>query len=254
MKPWLTLFCIAILGLTACQHEDEPNFQDSAVTVEENALIYQEALSAHVFSCDDPATSASSFFTGKIGNSDVCYVADNARYREMGYRANTSVYQSPAPFTGNMAEVAVYRFGINVFDNLTDDRILIQMPAFPPSASALDIVESAIRLGRLPLASDKVSLLEGFNVMIEFGHDSKLDQGGEYEDYLYTITLQTAFGSQDDSRLEVTDLVKTETDSAVIYDLTLKVSCNLYWERGQSMVYFDRLEQGVLRTRIVVER
>lgn len=273
MKHLLLVVIIFTIGLLACDSDEgeveDLNFLYGSFTVEEVALIYQEALSQFEFSCDYQSVPTSApYFTGKINGNDVCFVPDGLRYREIGFRVPTVVSLGPKPTYENAANVVNYQFGIGAvdFDNLTDDRIRIETPAFPQSASARVIVANSLQLtdqgqiahaiqrGKLPLTSNEVSPIEGFNVNIEFSYDTPLDDEGEYADVLHTITLQTAFGDQEDSQLLITDVAEAESDSTITYDLTLALNCKLYWQRGEEMVYFGRLEDGILRTKIVLDK
>ena len=71
MKQFSVVLCCVALSLIACDDEPELNFEDNEFTVDEVALIYQEALSQPVFTCDFEAGSldTSHYFTGTINET-----------------------------------------------------------------------------------------------------------------------------------------------------------------------------------------
>ena len=263
-RTFLVPACLA-LTLLACNDETELNFNDEVITLEENRLIYQEMLSQLQFTCDyDGGSSDSSYFTGTIKGEDVCFFTEDPRYQETFYKVNGTVRVQTEP----AASLANYVFGIvaSSYENLYNPSISIITPSFPLTTSAEDMVTSSllfagfgylydsIRLGEIPLASNELSPLEGFSVRVNFRYDSNYFKGTQWEDFPYTILLESQIGNQAGSQLVLTDVVKTETDSAITYNLIMQLNCKLYWQSGEEAIHFGDIENGVLRARIVVDK
>ena len=241
----LLLSCLA-LGLFSCKNDEEENSYWT-----ERAEVYREALSQFQSTCDTPEINAdSAFFTGKISGQEVCYATSSSDvyFRNNGLVNKASLSSGTTPSYKNFIEVAYYLFGITT-DEFTEDRINVLTSGFPQLTSRFQIVESSLQLGALPLASDKVSQLEGHTVNIYFGYDV------EEPSNFYYINLTNAFGDQEGSTLEVTQLNEVETDSTIVYNFTLAINCKLYWQRDENeMEYFGDLEDGLLQTSIRLDK
>ena len=244
----LLLGCLA-LGLFSCKNDEE---EDSYWI--ESAETYREALSQFQFTCGTPEINTdSAYFTGKINGQEVCYTTSgsNEYYRKDGLLNNVFLSSGTTPSYRSLIKVSYYSFGIAT-DEFTEGRIDVLTPGFPQLTSRFQIVESSLQLGALPLASDKISQLEGHTVNIYFGYE--VEDAPDPKPFYY-INLTNAFGDQEGSTLEVTQLNKVETDSTTIYNFTLAINCRLYWQRDENeMEYFGDLEDGLFQTSITLDK
>ena len=246
MKHKILLFGCLALGLFSCKNDEE---EDSYWT--ESAETYREALSQFQFTCGTPEIDIdSAYFTGKINGQEVCYATSgsNEYYRKDGLLNNVFLSSGTTPSYRSLIKVSYYSFGIAT-DEFTEGRIDVLTPRFPQLTSRTQIVESLLQLGALPLASDKISQLAGHTVNIYFGYDV------EESSNFYYINLTNAFGEQEGSTLEITQLNEVETDSTIVYNFILAINCKLYWQRDENeMEYFGDLEDGVLQTSITLNK
>ena len=274
MKQFSVVLCCVALALLACDDGNELDFKDNNFTWDEIEVIYRGARSEYEFACDyeQGSLDSSYYFTGTINGNNVCAFADDPRYNDVSFERGVGVPIEDFPDTAAFALGGrSYVFGIwaDGPENSYNPSTSVFTPAFPDATSVLSIVENSLRLANngssgddiepseLLLASDEVSLLEGFNVQVQFDYASKSKylKGTQWEDNALVIYLESALGNQEGSRLVLSEITKAETDNVIIYDLTMQLDCKLYWQLSdRDPEYFADLKNGILRTRIVVDK
>lgn len=249
MKQLFLVPACLVVSLTSCDRNEEENSSHWT----DIARVYPEALAQFSFSCDLSKVPADSrYFTGKINGSEVCYVEGDKEYQMYsGYDRRWLSGSTIPPNYDTYTETSAYLFGM-YSDIETVERLDFIMPGSPEFTNAQRIVESSLRLGELPLASNEKSQLQGYTVEITFLFEP---EDTTYQRSFYWIKLTSAFGEQEGGRLAVTQLNKVETDTTILYDLTIELDCKLYWQRSdEEMAYFGDLVDGVFKTSIVVDK
>lgn len=197
------------------------------------------------------------YFKGKINGKEFCYFHGENGYRAYstgGYRIITEgpelIISSSGPVdTSSNEGTGVYLvFGLNNELQHLQETFLFTTPFFPFNTSVVDIADSTLKIGTLPLASDVTSIYNGFNLNLKIPYKANPDLDG-----FTTFLVESRFGEQDTSRLEIIFLEKTEEDDDyVYYDIELEVECNLYHNERYGGGLYGRLEEGILKMRLKV--
>lgn len=265
MKLFCAL-CLSILVLHSCKKDEYDVRYASAEYCHQNM----------VFTCDldedDPC-----FFIGKLNGDDFCLSAtpgnDVLVYNFiLNGVATTSVTSTETPTLSGDTPVVGSHYLLSIrspiqynLNGITGDfrpYIHIETPMILESEVFSDqyYIEEYFKEGILPLRTNYSENTEGFNFFIGWGcvylpgydHYYKIDPMRVPS----TGTgLGPNFGPSPDSRLELVEMVKRETDEFIQYYLTFEVECELYYGgnyfRGE---YFGHLTDGVFETIIQLDK
>ncbi|MCF8245419.1 MAG: hypothetical protein K9J37_13355 [Saprospiraceae bacterium] len=203
------------------------------------------------FVCPD-GEGALSYFEGVIDDNKFCYKDEVNGYRiEI---SQTAGFRTDGPTTSSTVDpnaVSNYRVwgnlgfmpkaiwnnqGVGTIPHLKH-YVLLETPANPESQPLSEMIfDNLMEVGDLPIQSNKVGSMEGFNIVFRFN---------DAESHVSQI-FETTGGKQDDSYLKITELEKTEYPNGTHYEVTFEFSCNLYYY-GDPKKLYARLEDGKMK-------
>ncbi|MFT4667264.1 MAG: hypothetical protein ACI8YQ_000856 [Polaribacter sp.] len=189
--------------------------------------------------------TSTSFFNGFMGDKHFCYYEDVADYdKEISI---TSGFRTDGPTTSNdvdSMDVSNFRVwgnlgfrpkpvfttsAVGFFPHLKH-YIFIETPTSSENKPLSELIEQHLtKTGNLPIRSDVIDNLEGFNIVFHF---NDREEG-------VSMIFETAYGNQEDSylrirELEINEFPGTETKQ---YTVTFEFSCKLYYSRNTNSFY-----------------
>ncbi len=235
------LFFSGILLLNTCNQRE--------IEVSPGRQLYLQAIEEVEFGCPD--VNSEFFFEGKLNGQPICFgdnVDNYSSYVLRGTGVQLSSYDgSGRPGSGSWVE---FGFRQESFTHLKEE-ILIASPSDPNESELLDLTQTFLAEGPLPIR-DELDPFSGFNIKIHIPYDfPNINIPGKR-----LFSLQTATGSQENSRLEIVEMNTQETDELLTYDLKIELNCTLYNEISDATdgEYFGELTDGIMRIRFSVPK
>lgn len=220
------------------------------------------------FDCETPM--GESFFSGKVNGQDFC-VSDKVENYWMSnsiYTSTQTSAQNPTTTIGQNYSTVGYSLGF--FPPIKDNYNGIRKEFAPfvviYSTSVIDtnlvkpseFIERFFQVGDLTLRKEFIDSNSGYYFGI--GWSCVLLPGYQH----YASTSPTAIpqvteyltpcnGPQDNATFKVVEFNKTVKQDKIIYDITIEISCLLYYGSSNTdKTYYGTLEDGVFKTQIVL--
>jgi hypothetical protein len=259
MKKPLFLFC-AILFLFSCE-EEVPDLQERSIQYCKDRIS---------FTCVEPLGEF--YFKGTLNGTEFCVSYGVEDYWMQNAVGTETVTSTANPNLTPDATPQSSFFGFHFFPPIIDNvnglskefapSVYIYTPFILDTTvySAGEYLERFIHQGDLVLRDIYTDKYSGFKFTIAWGCAFLPSY-----DYYYQkdpsripavgVGLTPSAGKQKDAVFRVTEYTKTVTPDFDIYDITFEIECDLYYgNSSKDRTYFGRLENGVFKTQVVLER
>jgi len=250
MQNW-SIFICGFLICFACNKEPD-YFEESIKYCKEN----------FVTTCFKPVGMFN--FTGQINGNEFCVSNGVNDYWMLNGVATESVTstQSPvlSPFTPVQSTFYTLGFYPPIFDNLNGiskelaPQVVIHSPHLPDSLQHKQsyYIEKFFKKGDAKLRDKFTDKFAAYNFGIYWacvmqpGYKYYYDKNPNMIPKV-GVYLSPSFGIQSDASFRILEFTKTINDDLITYDITLQITCDLYYEDKK---YYGRLKNGVFKTRI----
>jgi hypothetical protein len=108
-----------------------------------------------------------------------------------------------------------------------------------------EYIDQFIKIGRLPLRDNSTDQYSGFNLVLAWVYP--------YAGGVLGTVLSPSYGAQNNPIFEVTEFQKNVQINNIIYDITFKVTCDLYYANGKIIHgYHGQLRNGIFKTKVIL--
>ena len=252
MKNW-KIFTLGFLACFACNKEPD-YYEESVRYCKDNFVI----------TCADPIGAL--HFTGLINGRPLCVSEGTDGYWMQNGIATESVSstQSPVLSPGTPTQSIFYTTGFYppIFDNLNgiltefSPYISIDSPHVSDTTHYNQnyYIEKFFKKGDLVLRDMLTDRYSSYNFSISWTCVMQPGYRYYYNKNPAMIPsvigqISPSFGIQHNSSFRISDVTKSITGDWVTYDITLQITCDLYYKDKS---YYGRLENGIFKTRITL--
>lgn len=259
MKKWILLFCL--LAFASCNKDKTTPYVLSLEYCRDNVK----------FTCVEPKSDL--FFSGTINDIPFC-ISDGVDgcFSLNGVRSEfVTSAQNPTLSVGSNPVGYSYGFVFSppIFDNYNgiirefSPRISLFTPSTSDStfSDVQKVIENYIHKGDLILRDKSIDKFSGFEFSVDWvcallpGYEY-YQQNTPYSIPMVDFYLTNTIGDQTNSKLAITEFNKTVVMGQIIYDIVFHIECNLYYQdvrNHNKPVAYGRLQDGVLKTRVVID-
>jgi hypothetical protein len=240
-KIFLFFFCTIMVFSCKKDSEAEELYHTPA---------FIECYSNTMFDCSGN-TPGEEYFSCQLDGKDCCRSVGEDEY--VSYYMPTLIIVTNGPSLALSQAKGRYclEFGIKSASNSQDEQPkLVFNYISPKQATPREMLDSAFKVGPLRLRN-KNNLGDTTDVFdLRVGFQCSTNSNSYYD-----IGFESWAGAQRDPSLECTRYNRVETDTQVLYDITLKFQCDLWHgDHPDTQRLWRRLENGVLAMRFVVDK
>ncbi len=197
------------------------------------------------------------FFSGTLNDVDFCMSNGVEEYVTESAIAPESILSAEKPTLLPNNPISSSSFSFGIYPPIVSNTSGMLRPLSPylyintPSVKSKDLlkpteyIDKYIKLGKLNLRDNSTDQYSGFNLVLAWVYP--------YSGGVLGTVLSPSYGVQNNPVFEVTEFKKDVQLNNIIYDITFKVTCDLYYVNSEMIYgYHGRLRNGIFKTRVIL--